>query len=53
MLFFGFIMFARDKERPELITAGIWAAVVTILSLPWFIQQVRRFVPLKTDTVKQ
>ncbi|MCP4348525.1 MAG: hypothetical protein GY795_23835 [Desulfobacterales bacterium] len=55
MLFFGFIMFARDKERPELITAVIWAVIVTILSLPWFMQQVRRFAPLaetlKTDTI--
>ncbi len=46
MLLVGFINYiAAGGDKPDLTIPGIWAAVVTVLSLPWFIKQAIRFAP--------
>ena len=36
-------------DAPCLAFLGVWAALVTALSVPWFLRQVRRFRPLGRD----
>ncbi|MCP4107197.1 MAG: hypothetical protein GY749_16925 [Desulfobacteraceae bacterium] len=47
MLLFG-DMFDIDRQKIEyhIMFAGSWAIILTIVSLPWFVRQIRRFVPL-------
>ncbi|MCP4104823.1 MAG: hypothetical protein GY749_04690 [Desulfobacteraceae bacterium] len=49
MLLVGFINYAvmeTGGNRPDLDIPVLWALIVTILSLPWFIKQVTGFAPL-------
>ncbi len=49
----GMIVVARDRDDTGLITlifVGIWAVVVTLLNLPWFVRQMRRFRPYASST---
>ncbi len=47
ILLFG-SLFDIDCQKAEyhIIFTGSWAIMLTIVNLPWFVQQVRRFVPL-------
>ncbi len=47
ILLFG-SLFDIDCQKAEyhIIFTGSWAIMLTIVNLPWFVQQVRKFVPL-------